>query len=180
MNSKFLAQAMITVAALGFASAASADYFPGLEDLIGARGSSAEDELIARGYAFVSNPGSAARWWNARTRKCVSVAVGNGRVTSVLEAPPADCGQGNASRHSASSGHAAHAQINDLVGTDAIHAFDVMTEWGFTGVDTFSSSTGDEIYGIYWKASSHECVQVNSRDNRVFSVNRVDHHPRCR
>jgi hypothetical protein len=64
-----------------------------LDDLIGARGSSAESELQARGYRLKGHLGSAALWWNPRTRSCVSVAVDEGRVQSILDSSASDCGK---------------------------------------------------------------------------------------
>jgi hypothetical protein len=68
---------------LGFASTAGAQTAPGLGDLIGARGYSVESELQSRGYEFATNLGSAARWWNPRTKACVSVAIDEGRADSL-------------------------------------------------------------------------------------------------
>jgi hypothetical protein len=65
-----------------------------------------------------------------------------------------------------------------IQGMDAIKAVDAMTARGFVNVDTLSS--GGEIYATYWKASTRECVQVNSRSDRVFGVEKVPSHPKCR
>jgi hypothetical protein len=166
------------VALFGLAAIANAQTPQGLGDLIGARGSSVESELERRGYTFAGNLGSAVLWWNARTNTCASVAVDQGRVQSIQTATPADCGHSNSSRHSASSGHTAHTNVQSLVGADAIHAIDVLSEWGFRSVDTIS--TDDYLYSTYWKPSTHECVQVTTDSRRVTSVDKVDHHPRCR
>ncbi|MCB2052485.1 MAG: hypothetical protein KDE63_13760 [Novosphingobium sp.] len=165
-------------ATLGLATVASAQTAPGLEDLIGARGSSVESELETRGYAFAGNLGSATLWWNARANSCVSVAVDQGRVQSIQTAPAQDCGHGDTARHTASSGHRPHENVRDLIGADAIHAIDVLSEWGFRSVDVISAD--DYIYSTYWKASTHECVQVTTEGNWVTEVDNVDHHPRCR
>ncbi|KQW79798.1 hypothetical protein [Brevundimonas sp. Root1279] len=66
---------------------------PGLADLVGARGSSAESELASKGYALAKNVGAASMWWNAGTRTCASVLVENGRVQSIEPASARDCGQ---------------------------------------------------------------------------------------
>lgn len=65
----------------------------GLDDLVGARGSSAESELQARGYKLKGHLGSAALWWNPHTRNCVSVAVDDGRVQSIVNSAASDCGK---------------------------------------------------------------------------------------
>lgn len=178
MNRVLAMHGLATVAAVGLASVASAQTAPGMGDLIGVRGSSVESELQSRGYEFATNMGSAALWWNARTKTCVSVAVNEGRVQSIQTASAGDCGKSTSSSHAGSSGHASHVQLSDLNGMDAVHAFDVMTERGFTNVDTISA--GDEIYSTYWNPSTRQCVQMNSRNGRVFGIEKVPSHPKCR
>lgn len=58
-----------------------------------ARGSSVESELKPRGCGFATNLGSAALWWNARTKTCVSVAVDEGRVQPIVNSAARDCGK---------------------------------------------------------------------------------------
>jgi hypothetical protein len=65
-----------------------------------------------------------------------------------------------------------------LVGMDGIRAFDVMTERGFVNVDTLSG--GGDVYGTWWKASTRECVQLNSSGGRIVAVEKVPSHPKCR
>jgi hypothetical protein len=92
--SSALSLALVTSSVAGIAPAA-AQNAPGMGDLIGARGSSAESELTSRGYKFANNNGGAAMWWNSNSRKCVSVAVDNGRVDSIQSASAKDCGHNN-------------------------------------------------------------------------------------
>jgi hypothetical protein len=178
MKRQIILKAALVASALGLATIAGAQTVPGLGDLIGARGSSVEGELERRGYTFAGNLGSSALWWNTRTSTCASVTVDEGRVQSIETAPNSDCGHGNSGRHSASSGHSPHENVQDLVGVDAIHAIDVLSEWGFRSVDVISG--GDYLYSTYWKPSTHECVQITTDARRVTEVDKVDHHPRCR
>jgi hypothetical protein len=69
------------------------------------------------------------------------------------------------------------AKVSDLKGMDSIKAFDVMTSRGFTNVDTLTA--GDTIYGTYYNAKTHQCVQLTT-DDRVVSVDDVPSHPKCR
>ncbi|NEX21329.1 hypothetical protein G3480_13575 [Thiorhodococcus mannitoliphagus] len=73
--------------------------------------------------------------------------------------------------------HAAKAKLSDLKGMDAIKAIDVMTERGFTSVDTLTA--GDTLYSTYYNAKTHQCVQLTTED-RVVSVDNVPSHPKCR
>lgn len=87
-------------AALVFTQAALAqDPAPGLQDLVGARGSSGEQALQERGYKFVkgekSGGNSYTNWRNARSGRCIIVRTANGRYQSIVSAPAFDC-QGGA------------------------------------------------------------------------------------
>ncbi len=77
----------------------------------------------------------------------------------------------------AAGSHGSKAKISDLKGMDSIKAFDVMTARGFTNVDTLTS--GDTVYGTYYNAKTHQCVQLTTKD-RVVSVDDVPSHPKCR
>jgi hypothetical protein len=178
MKRQMTLKAVLVASTLGLATMAAAQTAPGMGDLIGVRGSSVESEFETRGYTFAGNEGGAALWWNARTQTCISVAVNNGRVSSIQSTSASDCGHGGTKRHTASSGHASHGRPEDLVGSDSIHATDVLKEWGFRDVDTLSGDS--EMWITYWKASTHECVQVTTDFSRITAVDRVDHHPRCR
>ncbi len=71
------------------------DAAPGLQDLVGARGSSGEQALQDRGYRFVkgekSGSDSYTNWRNTRTGQCVIVRTANGRYQSIVKAPDFDC-----------------------------------------------------------------------------------------
>jgi hypothetical protein len=89
----------ITVAAVALACAgsAAAQTPPALRDLIGARGSSGETQLQARGYSFVraeqGDDRSWTYWWNRRTRTCVTVSTVDGRYDAITTSPAPDCDQ---------------------------------------------------------------------------------------
>jgi hypothetical protein len=70
------------------------------------------------------------------------------------------------------------AKVSDLKGMDAIKAFDVMTSRGFTNVDTLTA--GETIYGTYFNAKTHQCVQLTSTHDRIADVDNVPSHPKCR
>jgi hypothetical protein len=70
------------------------------------------------------------------------------------------------------------AKISDLKGMDAIKAFDVMTSRGFTNVDTLTA--GETIYGTYYNATTHQCVQLTSAHGRIEGIDDVPSHPKCR
>jgi hypothetical protein len=69
------------------------------------------------------------------------------------------------------------AEFRDLIGSDPIRAFDVMTSRGFTGVDTYTTSD-DYIVTWWYNASTGQCVVTQSRGSRVTSAAQ-DRHPKC-
>ncbi|GAA4754138.1 hypothetical protein GCM10023264_21640 [Sphingomonas daechungensis] len=79
---------------------------------------------------------------------------------------------------SAVSGGAGKEPIDDLAGMDAIRAIDVMAERGFNDVDSFES--GDTRYGIFYRPSSRQCVQLTFANNRVEAANDIGTHPKCK
>lgn len=66
-----------------------------LTDLVGARGSSGETQMEARGYAWVRT--STVRdqkwsyWWNERLGQCASVATADGRYSTIMTVPALNC-----------------------------------------------------------------------------------------
>lgn len=66
-----------------------------VSDLVGARGSSGETQLEARGYHHVTT--NTVRdtkwsfWWSDRKRQCISVATTDGRYAAINTVPAANC-----------------------------------------------------------------------------------------
>lgn len=89
----------LTTALIFTQVALAQDPAPGLQDLIGARGSSGEQALQERGYKFVkgekSGGNSYTNWRHARSGQCIIVRTANGRYQSIVSAPAFDC-QGDA------------------------------------------------------------------------------------
>jgi len=73
---------------------------------------------------------------------------------------------------------ASKAKISDLKGMDSIKAFDVMTARGFKSVDSLTA--GDTIYGTWYNAKTHQCVQLTNANDRVEDIDDVPSHPKCR
>ena len=65
----------------------------GLQDLVGARGSSGESELNSRGYTYTSgSKGGGSSYTNWRKGShCVTVRTVDGHYKSIVDAPMADC-----------------------------------------------------------------------------------------
>jgi hypothetical protein len=75
------------------ASASAAGGAKGLQDLVGARGSSGEMELESRGYKYIKGEkggGSSYTNWRKGSH-CVIVRTTNGHYASIVDAPMPDC-----------------------------------------------------------------------------------------
>lgn len=68
-----------------------------LRDLLGARGSSGETQLEARGYslshAAQGDDSSYTYWWNSARKRCVRVTTSDGRYQDIRTEAASDCGQ---------------------------------------------------------------------------------------
>ena len=77
------------------------DPAPGLQDLVGAKGSGGEQALQKRGYQLVkgekSGGASYTNWRHTHTGQCVIVRTADGRYQSLVKAPDADCQVSSAS-----------------------------------------------------------------------------------
>ena len=66
-----------------------------LNDLVGARASSADGEMRQRGFidkgSYKSGSKAFGTWWNAGTRQCVQVVVSDGRLRSVTPIYEGNC-----------------------------------------------------------------------------------------
>lgn len=161
MNRISAIQGFAIVAAVGLASGASAQTVPGLGDLVGARGSSAESELQARGYELATHLGSAALWWNGRTKTCASVAVDQGRVQSIQQASASDCGKSDS--HS-SGGGSGGVGLDDLVGARGSSAESELQARGYKLKGHLGSAA------LWWNPATKTCVSVAVDEGRVQSI----------
>jgi hypothetical protein len=61
---------------------------------------------------------------------------------------------------------------------DRLHAHTKRNRAGFTSVDTITE--GNALYGIYYNAKTHQCVQLTNANDRVESADDIGTHPKCR
>ncbi|MDB5452181.1 MAG: hypothetical protein JWO33_759 [Caulobacteraceae bacterium] len=76
---------------------ASAQIPADLGDLVGARGSSGETQMQARGYDFIKTvtvrDEKWSYWWSGSQGRCVQVATADGRYAAINSVPPLNCGK---------------------------------------------------------------------------------------
>ncbi|MCD6544356.1 MAG: hypothetical protein J7K34_07585 [Flavobacteriaceae bacterium] len=97
----------------------------GLQDLVGAKGSSAENELENRGYYHIKTDKTVGNniysyWWNSRQQKCILYNLNGGKIYSILNTLPSDCNKstntntsGRYGKYNNSYAHQAHHHDNN-------------------------------------------------------------------
>jgi hypothetical protein len=88
----------ILLAACGTTSAPqgqSPSYQAGVSDLVGARGSSFDDEIRRRGFidkrGYQASGRAVSIWYNPSTRQCVEAVVAEGRVQAINPVAEGNC-----------------------------------------------------------------------------------------
>jgi hypothetical protein len=96
-HGKALCAAIAGAAMVAAPVAALAKTPPSVRDLVGARGSSGEEQLEFRGFSRISGHTSYDSkinyWWNGNTKECVKVVTYDGNFQSVDQTTNADCNQ---------------------------------------------------------------------------------------
>lgn len=91
---------MMMLALTASAAPAAAQAPPGLGDLVGARGSSGETQMEARGYTFIKTVTAREQkwsyWWGQSQGQCVQVATADGRYAAITTVPSQNCGASSA------------------------------------------------------------------------------------
>lgn len=97
LRPKFGRFAIVALLSLGAAPSAMAQVPADLGDLVGARGSSGETQMEARGYAFIKTVTAQGKkwsyWWGASQGQCVQIATDDGRYAAINALPPQNCGK---------------------------------------------------------------------------------------
>jgi hypothetical protein len=146
-----------------------------LADLVGARGSSGEQEMESRGYEYVTMTHGTQYWWNAGSKSCVGIKVAQGRYKSVSSAGAERCGQ---HAGGASPSHQAKVDYSDLYNGSDMHAERELEKRGFVAVDGSQSSSGFSNLWLFNRKTG-QCVQLETAEGKVMTINEVTH-PKCR
>jgi hypothetical protein len=168
------ALALVATSIAPFESA-GAQTAAGMGDLIGARGSSAEDALGGRGYVLSGNNGAASMWWNEDSRSCVSMYVDDGRVQSIQTASASDCGKSDGGGGGVGAAIAGIAAVG-LIAALASHHKNTDNRHAAGDHDQdYSRGYNDALYGGQYDNSGgdayHEGYMAggDERQNRVAS-----------
>ena len=149
-------------------------------DLKGARASSGESELEARGFrnvdAHTSGNTGYTIWWNSRTRQCIQVATANGRYDSLTDiATHPKCKDGGGS--SVGGSGSGPVDVSDLVGVRASSGESEMQTRGFRNVDALT--TANASYTIWWNPRTRQCIQAATNNGKYDSMTDIQTHPKC-
>ena len=132
--------AAFAVALILAPAAYAQDPAPGLQDLVGARGSSGEGALQERGYTYVkgekSGAGSYTYWRQARTGQCIVVRTAEGRFQSLATALSVSC-KGGAAESAPAPGFDEHgsrfATVCGVIVDGKIHRYKCAVEGAAPG-----------------------------------------------
>ena len=174
-----------------------------LSDLVGARASGGETQLINRGYKFINTEKGTDRswsnWYKERNNTCVSVVTFDGRYNSITETPTVDCNQTAKSKENHTVAIAAAAVALGAIAAVAVHEHDKDKKHDqnssvsndindLVGARASSAETTLESRGYYnvkgnsgryskenlwWNPQKKECLGVATYDGRIDSINKL-------
>ena len=135
-----------------------------IADLVGARGSSGETQLQARGYTLARTAGLTAYWWNARSGICAQVATGDGRYQSIVSVAPSLCGAAGASAGAGTPQGGGASGLADLVGGRGAGGETELMARGYSLARTAG------LTAFWWNAATGSCVRVVTSNGRYQSI----------
>lgn len=125
-----------------------------LADLVGARGSSGESQLQARGFAYAKDgPAGDTKvgyWWHAGDKNCVRVETYDGRYTSITDAKDSDCGHGGPSTGAVVAGVAGVALIAALLASKS--SKDAKKDYNYQQQQDYDRGYSDGYYAYAYNA----------------------------
>lgn len=96
MKSNIMNKALILISCL-FATAVSAETPKDVEDLVGARASGGEHDLLNRGFVHIKSvkggQGVWSNWWNGSRDECLEISTVSGHFEAIRSVPKVDCNQ---------------------------------------------------------------------------------------
>jgi hypothetical protein len=100
-----------------------------MTDLIGARGSSGEAQMEARGFTFIAGSDGDHNtkhtyWWNNRDKNCLHVETYDGRYTAIRDAKNSDCHRSSGNAAVAVGAVAGIALLGALLSSKSHHQDD--------------------------------------------------------
>ncbi|WP_066218334.1 hypothetical protein [Formosa haliotis] len=151
-----------------------------LKSLVDMRASSLDGEMRDHGYSLhdtnKSGYDSYQNWWNSSLNKCVTTRVSDGRVKSIVNTLPADCGKNSNSNshhnnHNNSHNNSSYnrnAQYSDLNGWVSTSAYSELESRGFRQVKEHQDS--GKTYRLWKNNRSKQCVKTTSINKRISSI----------
>lgn len=142
---------LATAAMVAAPVAAVAKTPPSVRDLVGARGSSGNDQLEYRGFHLISghadHDSKINYWWNGNTKECIKVVTYDGNFQSIDQTTNADCNQkgGNGDKTAAIAVGAAALLGIAALASKSHHRGD--SDYDERGMSEFERGHRDGLYG---------------------------------
>lgn len=175
-----------TVLVLALASAGAIAQIPStnapreLQALVGRDADEAGEKLRDYGYRYrraADRGGDRLKYyWDARSNRCVVVAVRDNRVRGVGGASPADCSERAPAQtpspdKSFGKNPPLPREVTGLVGNKRGDAEAKLASLGFAKVD--SKKDDGRTYGYWLNRMSAECLRLEANDGRVRRIERA-------
>jgi hypothetical protein len=166
-----LCAAAATVAMVVVPVAAMAKTPGSVRDLVGARGSSGQEQLEYRGFHLISGhteyDSKINYWWNGNTKECIKVVTYDGNYQSIDQTTNADCNQkgGNGDKTAAIAVGAAALLGIAALASKSHHRED--RDYDERGMSDFERGHRDGLYGQAYHNYSRSDAYSNGYNSGV-------------
>jgi len=166
-----LCAAAATVAMVVVPAAAMAKTPGSVRDLVGARGSSGQEQLEYRGFHLISGhteyDSKINYWWNGNTKECIKVVTYDGNYQSIDQTTNADCNQkgGNGDKTAAIAVGAAALLGIAALASKSHHRED--RDYDERGMSDFERGHRDGLYGQAYHNYSRSDAYSNGYNSGV-------------
>jgi len=153
---------------------ASLTYAQGdVQDLVGARGSSAENGFNQKGYTHIKTTKSGSDiysyWWKAKNQTCVCAYMTDGSVKAITKTMPADC---NKNIHGNAQHVTSYVDVQDLKGWFAPSAYDELRARGFK--ELHKSNASGRTYTYWHNKETGQCIEVEQYGEDISGIYHFD------
>lgn len=164
--------AAVATAAMVVVPVAAMAKTPGsVRDLVGARGSSGQEQLEYRGFHLISghieDDSKINYWWNGNTKECIKVVTYDGNYQSIDQTTNADCNQkgGNGDKTAAIAVGAAALLGIAALASKSHHRED--RDYDERGMSDFERGHRDGLYGQAYHNYSRSDAYSNGYNSGV-------------
>jgi hypothetical protein len=162
---------MATAAMVITPIAASANTPGSVRDLVGAKGSSGEQQLEYRGFHLISGhteyDSKISYWWNGNTKECIKVVTYDGSYRSIDKTSNADCNQKGGNGDKTAAVAVGAAALLGIVALASKSHHREGKDYDERGMSEFERGHRDGLYGQAYHNYSRSDAYSNGYDSGV-------------